>query len=145
MYACIYVIQIFLADGSIRGTTRGPGGPKKLPIALQLILPAPAGCQLWIGGIETSSCSFLGKRSQLRVKAELGSCFQQNFGLECWDQFHLLIAGCPLNVPAMSGLGVHFEEIEENVSSSEICDSINLALDAVLNWLQEAHGSQVNK
>ena len=45
----------------------------------------------------------------------------------------------------MSGLGVHFEEIEENVSSSEICDSINLALDAVLNWLQEAHGSQVNK
>ena len=61
------------------------------------------------------------------------------------DQFHLFIAGCPLNVPAMSGLGVHFEEIEENVSSSEICDSINLALDAVLNWLQEAHGSQVNK
>ena len=45
----------------------------------------------------------------------------------------------------MSGLGVHFEEIEENVSSSEICDSINLALDAVLNWLQEAQGSQVNK
>ena len=45
----------------------------------------------------------------------------------------------------MSGLGVHFEEIEENVSSSEICDSINLALDAVLNWLQEAQGIQVNK
>ena len=61
------------------------------------------------------------------------------------DHFHLLIAGCPLNEPAMSGLGVHFEEIEENVSSSEICDSINLALDAVLNWLQEAQGSQVNK
>ena len=81
----------------------------------------------------------------MQVKAELRSCFQQNFGLECWDQFHLFIAGCPLNVPAMSGLGVHFEEIEENVSSSEICDSINLALDAVLNWLQEAHGSQVNK
>ena len=57
----------------------------------------------------------------------------------------MLIAGCPLNVPAMSGLGVHFEEIEENVSSSEICDSINLALDAVLNWLQEAQGSQVNQ
>ena len=61
------------------------------------------------------------------------------------DHFHLLIPGCPLKEPAMSGLGVHFEEIEENVSSSEICDSINLALDAVLNWLQEAQGSQVNK
>ena len=81
----------------------------------------------------------------MRVKAELESCFQQNFGLECWHQFHLFIAGCFPNEPAMSGLGVHFEEIEENVSSSEICDSINLALDAVLNWLQEAHGSQVNK
>ena len=65
-----------------------------------------------------------------------------------WNQWRpLSFVDCrvPLNEPAMSGLGVHFEEIEENVSSSEICDSINLALDAVLNWLQEAQGSQVNK
>ena len=87
-----------------------------------------------------------GEEKSVASKGGTRKLFLTKFWIEInGDNFNLLIAGCPLYVPAMSGLGVHFEEIEENVSSSEICDSINLALDAVLNWIQEAHGSQVNK